>query len=197
MRFNIIACINYNKAIGWKKTNGLIFNIPGELSNFKKITTNTPNEKMNIIVMGRNTWDSLPDIKPLPGRFNCVISSNFENLNEKYKNKPNFKAFNNIDCFLNFTKNNENFFNQTFVIGGKSIYDTFLKKNIIDYLYLTEIETVNYLGDIMFPTRYLCGFYLKNCQYYEDILVINNLDNIKSRINYTFRIYENYKKTII
>lgn len=197
MRFNIIACINYNKAIGWKKTNDLIFNIPGDLSRFKKITTKSYNDKMNIVLMGRNTWDSLPNTKVLPDRFNCVISRSFELLNEKYKHYPNFKAFNNVDCFLNFTKNNDKFFNETYVIGGKSIYETFFKKNIIDSLYLTEIETVNYLGDIMFPTRYLCGFYLKSCEWYEDVTVVNKLDNIRTNINYSFRHYENYKNTII
>ena len=90
MKFNIIACINYNKAIGWKKTNNLIFSITGELASFKKITTevlhyNDTNIPMNIIVMGRKTWDSLPPNKPLLGRYNCVISSNFKELNQKYK----------------------------------------------------------------------------------------------------------------
>ncbi len=192
MKFNIIACVNYNKAIGWKKTNDLIFNIPGELSYFKRITTQTSNDKMNIIVMGRKTWDSLPGIKPLAGRYNCVISSNYEDLNEEFKDKPNFKAFHNVDCFVKFAKNNKNNFNETFVIGGKSIYDEFFKKNIIDNLYLTEIETKNYLGDVMFPNKYLVGFYLKSCSHYTNVKAINKLDKISTQLDYTFRIYEKY-----
>jgi dihydrofolate reductase len=192
MKYNIIACINHNRAIGWKNINNLIFNIPNELAVFKKITTKTTNDKMNIIVMGRNTWDSLPDTKPLIDRFNCVISTNCEKLNEKYKDKPNFKAFHSVDCFINFANNNEKYFNETFVIGGKSIYDVFFKKNIIDKLILTEIETKNYLGDILFPDKYLCGYYLKSCSHYANIKAINNLDKTPIVLDYTFRIYEKY-----
>lgn len=194
MKFNIIACVNYNRAIGWKQTNNLIFHIPNELALFKKITTqnNSNNDKMNIIVMGRRTWDSLPPIKPLPERFNCVISSNYENLNDRYKDKINFKAFHSIECFLKFADNNKENFNETFVIGGKSIYEDFLKRQIIDKLFLTEIETTNYLGDVSFPIGYLVGYYLKNCQQYKDIQAINNLDNTKMMIDYSVRVYEKY-----
>lgn len=197
MKFNIIACINYNKAIGWKKTNNLIFSIPGELASFKKITTevlhyNDTNIPMNIIVMGRKTWDSLPPNKPLLGRYNCVISSNFKELNQKYKENKNFKAFFDVDSFLKFANNNKRRFNETFVIGGKSIYDDFFKRNIINKLFLTEIETRNYLGDVMFPSKYLVGYYLKSCSHYTNVIAKDNLNKSNINLDYTFRIYEKY-----
>lgn len=60
--------------------------IPEDLKNFKKITTevvqNSSNEKdmppllMNAVIMGRKTWESIPlTSRPLPGRFNIVVSS--------------------------------------------------------------------------------------------------------------------------
>ena len=43
---------------------------------FRKITTNTEClGKINAVIMGRKTWDSLP-LRPLAGRLNIVISSN-------------------------------------------------------------------------------------------------------------------------
>ena len=196
MKFNIIACVNYNRAIGWKYSNDLIFHIPRELALFKKITTqkSISSDKMNIIVMGRRTWDSLPDIKPLSGRFNCVISSNYETLNKNYKDKHNFKAFRNVDCFLNFAYNNKTHFNETFVIGGKTIYEDFLRRQIINNLFLTEIETINYFGDLMLPVGFLAGYYLKNCQQHNDIAAINTLDNRKMVLDYTVRLYERYDR---
>ena len=192
MKFNIIACINYNKAIGWKQTNNLIFNIPGELALFKKITTESHNDKMNIIVMGRKTWESLPNTKPLTGRYNCVISTDFKQLNEKYKSARNFKAFHNIDTFVKFARMKERHFNETFVIGGASIYDEFLRKKIIDTMFLTEIETKNYLGDVMFPQKYLVGFYLKYCSHHTNVQCVNNLDNKRLALDYTIRTYQKY-----
>ena len=62
----IIACdpkggIGFNGRLPWSK-------IEGDLPRFKELTTGQP------VVMGRNTWESLPK-KPLPNRTNYVLSS--------------------------------------------------------------------------------------------------------------------------
>jgi dihydrofolate reductase len=68
----IVACdinggIGYNNKLPWSK-------IEGDLPRFKKLTTG------KVIVMGRNTWESLP-VKPLPNRINVVVTSkNIDNI---------------------------------------------------------------------------------------------------------------------
>lgn len=62
----IIACdpkggIGFNGKLPWSK-------IQGDLPRFKELTLN------KIILMGRNTWESLPK-KPLPNRTNWVKST--------------------------------------------------------------------------------------------------------------------------
>ena len=62
----IVACdpnggIGYNNKLPWT-------NIQGDLPRFKELTTG------KVILMGRNTWESLPK-KPLPNRINVVVSS--------------------------------------------------------------------------------------------------------------------------
>ena len=62
----IIACdpnggIGYQNKLPWT-------NIQGDLPRFKRLTEGHP------VVMGRNTWDSLPK-KPLPNRVNIVVTS--------------------------------------------------------------------------------------------------------------------------
>ena len=62
----ILACdpnggIGYQNRLPWT-------NIQGDLPRFKRLTDKFP------VIMGRNTWDSLPK-KPLPGRLNFVVSS--------------------------------------------------------------------------------------------------------------------------
>lgn len=48
---------------------GMPWHMPEDLAHFKAITTGEP------VVMGRRTWDSLPDrFRPLPGRENIVIT---------------------------------------------------------------------------------------------------------------------------
>ena len=61
-----IVAVDNNWGIGF---NGdLLEHIPEDLKYFKELTSG------NIVVMGRKTWDSLPK-KPLPNRFNIVITS--------------------------------------------------------------------------------------------------------------------------
>ena len=70
------------------------------------------NTKMGAIIMGRKTWDSLPQ-KPLPNRLNIIIS------------KTPRKSYNNviwtqsIEYALYISKKNSK---HTYVIGGASIW---------------------------------------------------------------------------
>ncbi len=62
----ILACdpnggIGYQNRLPWS-------NIQGDLPRFKRLTEGHP------VIMGRNTWDSLPK-KPLPKRINIVVTS--------------------------------------------------------------------------------------------------------------------------
>jgi len=62
----IVACdpkggIGYHNRLPWSK-------IEGDLPRFKKLTQD------KTVVMGRNTWDSLP-VKPLPNRINVVVTT--------------------------------------------------------------------------------------------------------------------------
>lgn len=62
----IVACdpiggIGYENKLPWEK-------IEGDLPRFKELTQG------KVILMGRNTWESLPK-KPLPNRINVVVTS--------------------------------------------------------------------------------------------------------------------------
>ena len=47
--------------------NKIPWNIPEEMRNFRKVTTDSVSNKRNCIIMGRKTWESLP-YKPLPNQ---------------------------------------------------------------------------------------------------------------------------------
>lgn len=89
---------------------------------FSKMTTMTNDpKKKNIVVMGRRTWDSIPQkYKPLPGRINVVLSRSPLDLS----NYENCHSFLNFDELID--KLNEDEFKATFenvwVIGGSHIY---------------------------------------------------------------------------
>lgn len=119
--------INGNNIIPW--------NIPEDLTFFRKVTTNSINDKINVVLMGRKTWDEIPEtIKPLKGRLNVVISST------KHENKENLLYFTSIndaiDC-LNLRPD----INNIYICGGTSFYNYFLNEyNGLTCLYLTTIH---------------------------------------------------------
>lgn len=65
-RVDIIVATGRNNVIG--KDGKLPWSCPEDLAWFKKFTLG------KVIIMGRNTWDSLP-VKPLPDRISIVVTS--------------------------------------------------------------------------------------------------------------------------
>jgi dihydrofolate reductase/thymidylate synthase len=55
----------------------LPWRLPGDLAFFKALTTKTRDAgRVNAVILGRSTWDSLPPkFRPLPGRLNVVVSA--------------------------------------------------------------------------------------------------------------------------
>lgn len=133
-KFNLIVAICNNNGIG--RNGSLPWNFKNELKYFAKKTKGLQGEK-NAIVMGRKTWESIPK-KPLPNRDNYVVSSTLEN-------KYSYNSFNKI---LQVCREKQ--YNNVWIIGGVSLYEYFLKHNLVDYLYITRIHK-NYECDTFFP----------------------------------------------
>lgn len=69
MDYNLIYAVSDNHVIG--DDNQIPWHVPEDLINFQRLTEN------EIVIMGRKTWESLPDrYRPLPNRRNIVISRN-------------------------------------------------------------------------------------------------------------------------
>jgi hypothetical protein len=70
----IVAATKYN-GIGQNST--LPWRLPKEMKYFTQATSAAPDGKLNAVVMGRNTWESIPKRhRPLPNRVNLVTSRN-------------------------------------------------------------------------------------------------------------------------
>ena len=119
--------------------NKLLWHIPEDLKNFKKITTG------KMIVMGRKTFESIG--KPLPDRANVVITRdlNFKPDGVIVINDP-MMAF---DLALEAESDLEEEDFEMMVIGGGEIFEFFMPYT--HKIYLSEVE---YTGpaDVFFPT---------------------------------------------
>lgn len=129
MNIIIIAAIGKNNELG--KDNELLWHLKGDMKFFKEKTTG------KTIVMGRNTFESLP--KLLPNRKHIVITH--KNLSVP----DEVTVFNSLDETLNYIKSiNED----VYIIGGGQIYKEFLE--YANIMYLTEINK-SFNADTYFP----------------------------------------------
>ena len=136
--FIILACINQVNALG--KDNKLLYHIGNDMKNFKAQTMG------NVVVMGRNTFESLPGKKPLDGRINIVITNDKE-----FSIDANESVYivHLIEDALDLC---ETIFpdKDWYVIGGASIYEQFLAMDLVKEMRLTIVND-NADGDVYFP----------------------------------------------
>ena len=174
MKINIIVANCFFGGIG--KSNRLPFSFSQDMKYFSKITKGN-NFFSNGLLMGRNTWDSLPK-KPLPYRHNYVISNTM---------KGDF-VYKDIDSCLDFCKQKNNLDN-LWIIGGEKIYNEFIfnekYSKQVDYIYMTKIFN-KYDCDKFFPVNHVC-----NGNNWNQISCRTDIEN---RVQLEFAIYENLNK---
>jgi dihydrofolate reductase len=144
---SIIVASTLEYGIGYE--NKLCWNIPEELKHFRNTTLSCyRNNTMNCIIMGKNTWYSLPKA-PLKDRVNVIISLNdYEKIKKEIDGIENVYVFKTIEDALNYI-DNDDIIENCFIIGGSQIYNTFLEKYIkhIKYIYWSIIYDKKYVCD--------------------------------------------------
>ena len=126
---NIIVAVSGNWGIGHE--NELLFRISPDLKRFRKLTMG------KTLVMGHNTFKSLPNQKPLPGRKNIVMSRN------PSLEIPGAYVANSKEQVMEMVKGEE-----VFIIGGEQIYNLFLDD--CTRIYLTRVKATP-IADCFFP----------------------------------------------
>jgi dihydrofolate reductase len=75
LRLTIIVAATKSNGIG--QNAALPWRLSREMKYFAQATTTAPEGQVNAVVMGRNTWESIPKkYRPLPRRVNIVTSRN-------------------------------------------------------------------------------------------------------------------------
>ena len=129
---NIITAVDKNWAIG--RDNELLVKLKEDMRFFKNMTYG------KCVIMGRKTFESMGS-KPLPGRFNIILSST------PMEEQKDMKVFSDIQSILDYV---DIFFKSidVFVIGGESIYRQFLP--FCNLCYITKIDE-RFEADTFFP----------------------------------------------
>lgn len=132
MSITLVAAISKNNCIGVK--NGLPWHIPEDFKRMQEITMG------KVIVMGRKTWESIPEKRrPLPGRINVVITR------EPQANFPaGVEVFASVDEAVKAHANKE-----IIGFGGQKIFEEMIK--IADVLDITHVNQTVEACDAYFP----------------------------------------------
>ena len=129
---NIIAAVDRNWAIGNK--NSLLVKIPRDQKLFMEMTMG------KVVVMGRNTLESLPQKQPLKNRENIILSSH---KNYAVKGAAVVHSMEELFEELKQYKSED-----IFVVGGETVYRELLP--YCDTAHITKID-YEYEADARFP----------------------------------------------
>ena len=169
--FKIIACINKKRVIG--KDGKLLYTIKNDLAIFKRMTVG------NVVIMGRKTFESLPNGEPLKDRVNIILTSN-----EEYGVTPADNVFitNSIEDTVDLC---EALFpdKELFVIGGESIYQQFLDKGLVSEMRLTVVND-EAEGDAHFPEYNETEWY----EYYKSMAQVSSWEGVDT--SFYFQVFK-------
>lgn len=135
MVVSLIVAVSQNRVIG--KDNALLWYLPADLAYFKRTTEG------HHVILGRKNYFSIPEkYRPLPNRTNIILTRSAD-----------FKAdgcivLNSLEEAIDYAKKQGE--KELFIIGGGQVYAEALQKNLVDRLYITEIEAT-FEGDTFFP----------------------------------------------
>lgn len=163
-KINIIVATELNGGIGYK--NQLPWpKIPEDIKWFKEKTLG------NIVIMGRNTAESIGHL--LPDRHNVIITSSFpRQILEKSPNQPH-SVYNNLSLALKMITEHP-IIGKIFIIGGAQLYQSAMDMKIVDRIYQTHIQKP-YQSDTHFnlPDKFDLTWdskLLEQCKGFEKIL---------------------------
>lgn len=155
MKIVLIAAIAENGVIG--KDGNLPWKLKDDLRLFSNLTKN------HTVIMGRKNYESIG--KPLPNRFNIILSRN-----KDYKTEGCI-VVDNLEEAIKLSKGN------VFIIGGSEIYRIGMKKTT--HFFRTTVHS-KVDGNVYFPTY--------NEEYWESCYSAEYGKNSDNDYDFTFEI---------
>lgn len=137
------------------------------MKHFKRITTAPPCEgKVNAVLMGRKTWESIPPkFRPLPDRTNVVLTRQTDKLDLP----PGVLQASSLPDALELLDMLENL-GHVFCIGGSQIYKQALEEGYLTKIFYTQVSNVpdDQPFDAFFPALNPADWSTKPCAIYDN-----------------------------
>lgn len=143
--FSIILAVDNENGI-WKCWD-LAWSIPEDMKYFKDTTIHTNDaKKQNAVIMGRKTWESIPEkFRPFKKRKNFILSREFTGWNI---NKDWATEYSNFDSCLKAVSHMQDV-EEIFIIWGSQLYNMSISHPHFKKAYITRIYN-KYHCDVFF-----------------------------------------------
>lgn len=140
----VAAVVAIDRARGIGKDGDLPWRLRGDMAHFRAVTLGAPEGKRNAVVMGRRTFESIPErFRPLPGRRNFVLSR------DRDYSPGGAERVGSLDEAIRLADEADDVAD-LFVIGGSSVYGAALDDPRCRTLHVTRVDAE--LGcDTFFP----------------------------------------------
>lgn len=146
MKTIAVVAVSADGVFGFKGSMPWAGSVPKDMARFRSLTTITSvaSGESAAVVMGRQTWESLPpSFRPLPNRRNIVLSSSLARIEgvAVCRSLENAIALAQAEGHTKLS-----------IIGGKVLVMEAIQKGLVSELYVTIVRN-NYLP----PSRVLIG----------------------------------------
>ncbi|XP_064478572.1 dihydrofolate reductase-like [Ornithodoros turicata] len=144
--YSAIAAMCLSRGLGIR--GNLPWRLKKEMAYFSRITTTTSAPgKINGVIMGRKTWDSIPPkYRPLADRLNVVVSRTLSKVPEGHHVVQSLPEATSLLQKMAA----EGKVDKIFVIGGEQLYKLAVADPLCTRLYVTEIDA-DFECDVFFP----------------------------------------------
>lgn len=162
IRLTVVVAATPTHGIG--KSGGLPWRLPQEMKYFARVTTSAPESRKNAVIMGRNTWESIPlRFRPLPNRKNVVLTSKltyayanltlpsryFRLIDARLGVEGDATTRNDLSLALSEISQGPMPIHRYFIIGGAGLYDDTLalptsSSAYVDRVLLTRVLEPNF-----------------------------------------------------
>ena len=136
--FDLVVAMDRGHGIA--RDGDMPWHLPGDLAFFARLTAGSGD---NAVVMGRKTWETIPErFRPLPRRRNIVITRQEGYVAEGAEVAPSLERA--LECAQSPGTD------RVFIIGGAQIYALALEHPACAGVYITEIDQ-DFGCDVFFP----------------------------------------------
>ncbi|RNA08255.1 dihydrofolate reductase [Brachionus plicatilis] len=201
VKLNAIAAMcDQNKGIGIK--NQLPWSISEDAEYFLKVVKTTANKsKINAVIIGTNTWKSIPvQERPISPCLNVIISSKETNESLEYSQSADPKKIlisrSINEAMIIIREKYSNTVESIYAIGGTRIYKEAMDSKFFNRFYLTRIFGSFNCDTFIEPKNFLDGFKkvdTSNLEKEEKMFNVT-LNMLKSDpitgVSYIFEVYE-------